>query len=239
MTKSQLSVVPAVTPAQCAEEVRATVKVRVLLADDHALFREGLLLLLRQDPHLDVVGVASNGREAVQLASTTKPDVIILDVTMPDLNGMEATRRIRAGNPQAKILALSMHSEMHQVGRMLEAGARGYVLKDRSSSELKDAISRVAGGEIYLDATIAQEILREYVSKLDGGGDKPAALLTSRQSEVLQMISEGRTTKEIASLLDVSVKTIETYRRQIMARLDIHSVAGLTKYAVREGLTRP
>jgi len=215
------------------------VKIRVLLADDHAIFREGLLLLLRQDAHIEVVGVASNGREAVQMAGTTKPDLIILDVTMPDLNGMEATRRIRAGDPQARILALSMHSEMLQVGRMLEAGARGYVLKDRGGCELKEAITRVAAGEIYLDPTIAQEILRDYVSKLDGGGEKPASLLTSRQSEVLQMIAEGRTTKEIASLLDVSVKTVETYRRQIMTRLDIHSVAGLTKYAVREGLTRP
>jgi DNA-binding NarL/FixJ family response regulator len=213
------------------------VKIRVLLADDHTLIRQGILLLLKDVADVEVVGQAADGREAVCLAEKLKPDVVILDIAMPDLNGMEAARRIRSVSATTRILALSMHSDRQFVTNMFEAGAAGYLQKSSTIGELENAIRRVARGEIYLGEPMGQDLLKEYARSFADA--EASRRLTSRQSEVLQMISEGKTTKEIASSLKVSLKTVETYRRQIMARLDIHSIAGLTKYAVRAGLTAP
>jgi DNA-binding NarL/FixJ family response regulator len=215
-----------------------TVKIRLLLADDHALVRQGLLNLLSHSPSFEVVAEASNGREAAALAAQLSPDVVVLDVSMPDLNGMETARRIRSADPNVKILALSMHGDTQMVREMLECGASGYVLKSASFSELQEAICAVARGEIHLGPGLDKDLLRDCL-RPDSSGRGPAGRLSSRQAEVLQLISEGRTTKEIASLLGISVKTVETYRNQIMSRLKIHSIAGLTKYALREGLTEP
>ncbi len=216
---------------------RTPSRIRVLVADDRTLMREGIQALLARCPGIEVVGGASNGREAVRLAAQLKPDVVILDVSMPDLNGVEAARRIRAEDPQARILALSMHSEREFIGKMLEAGALGYLLKDSGAEQLTDAVGHVARNDVFLDRSIACELLKEYVQEFTSSQKKGTPLLTSRQAEVLQLIAEGRTTKEIASLLAISLKTVETFRRQIMARLDIHSIAGLTRFAVRQGLT--
>jgi two-component system, NarL family, response regulator NreC len=215
------------------------VKIRVLLADDHTLIRQGILMLLKDVTKVEVVGEASNGREAVCLAEKLKPDVVILDIAMPDLNGVEAARRIRAASADTRVLALSMHSDRQFVEQMFEAGASGYLVKSSDIGELADALDRVARGEIYLGPPMGQELLKEYARTVTAVNPESPRRLTSRQAEVLQMISEGKTTKEIAAALKVSLKTVETYRRQIMARLDIHSIAGLTKYAVRAGLTAP
>ncbi len=209
--------------------------VRILLADDHALMREGVHALLSRVPGIAVVAEACNGREAVELALELKPDVVLLDVSMPDLNGMEAARRIISANPETRILALSMHSESVYVEKMLEAGALGYLLKDSDAEQLLCAVNAVSKNIVYLDKSIAREMVKELV-RTRSCADTPSPL-TSRQAEVLQLVAEGRTTKEIASLLGISLKTVETFRRQIMVRLDIHSIAGLTRYAVRQGLT--
>ncbi len=212
-------------------------RIRVLLVDDHALFREGIGAILQEVPDIQVVGQASNGREAVELAATLEPDVILLDVTMPLLNGAEAARRILAGNGHARILALSMHDELEYVEQLLEAGAAGYLRKGSSSEALLEAVRRVAGGEAYLDGAIAEAVLKEHARLL--AASKTASPLTPRQVEVLQLIAEGASTKEIAFQLHVSGKTVETLRRQIMSRLDTHTIAGLTRYALRHGLTSP
>ncbi len=208
----------------------------ILIADDHRLLREGLRALLERDG-FQVVGEADNGRSAVRLAKKLQPDIVITDIAMPDLNGIEATRQVRAEAPRSKVLALSMHTESGFVLGILEAGASGYLLKDAAFEELSVAIKAVQNGQIYLSPAIAGVVVRQ---SLGGLGSKPSskrAKLSKREQEVLQLIAEGKSTKDIAATLNVSVKTVETHRKQIMDKLDIHSVAGLTKYAVREGLT--
>lgn len=208
----------------------------VLIADDHRLLREGLRALLQREG-FEVVGEADNGRSAVNLAKKLRPDVVITDIGMPDLNGVEATKKICAEAPRSKVLALSMHTESRFVLGVFEAGASGYLLKDAAFEELSGAIKAVLKGQIYLSPSIAGVVVRQSIG---GRGSKPRSkgpLLSKRENEVLQLIAEGRSTKEIAATLYVSVKTVETHRKQIMDKLDIHSIAGLTKYAVREGLT--
>jgi two-component system response regulator NreC len=212
--------------------------IRVLIADDHKIMLAGLRSLLEKQTDFDVVAEAENGRKAVQLAQEKQPDVVVMDVSMPDLNGMEATTQIIESLPGTKVIALSMHSDKRFVIGMLRAGASGYLLKDCASQELATAIHQVAGGKKYLSPEITGVVIDDF---LLGGASEEAAsaasLLSAREREVLQLIAEGWSTKQIAAHLYVSIKTIETHRRQIMKKLDLHNIAELTKYAIREGLT--
>jgi len=210
---------------------------RILIADDHQIMRQGLRALLEAQPGLSVVGEAENGRKAVQLVRDARPDVVIMDVMMPDMNGIEATRRIKSMHPEVQIVALSIHSDRRFVLQMFKADATGYLLKDCAFEELTRAIRTVTDGQAYLSPAIAGVVVGEFLRNLttDARGGLPS--LSPREREVLQMMAEGKTTKEIASALAVSVKTVETHRRQIMGKLGINSIAELTKYAIREGLT--
>jgi DNA-binding NarL/FixJ family response regulator len=211
--------------------------IRVLLVDDHQMFRQGLSSMLAGDPEIKVVGEAENGRKALKLASAAKPDVIVMDVSMPDLNGIEATRQIKAAAPRTRVIALSAHSDRRFVARMLEAGATGYLLKDCAFDELARAIRHVARDLVYLSPAIAAGVVADSLGKTLAPPAPPTAALTPRQREVIQLIAEGLSTKQIAAHLHISVKTVETHRQQLMKKLDVQSVADVTKYALREGLT--
>jgi two-component system response regulator NreC len=209
--------------------------VRIVLADDHEILREGLRSLLEKNKDLKVVAEAENGREALRHALQCAPDVVVMDVSMPDLNGIEATRAIVGNEARVKVIGLSMHADKRFVSKMLQAGAVGYVLKDSAFQELSEAIETVLQDRVYLSPRLTQQVIKDYIRRLSEE-DNPYAL-TPRESEVLQLIAEGRTTKQIADQLNVSVKTVETHRQQLMNKLNIHSIAELTKFAVREGLT--
>ncbi len=211
--------------------------IRVLLADDHKIVREGLRSLLEKEPDIDVVAMADNGKTARQLAGEHRPNVAVIDIAMPEMNGIEAIRRISGANPGIRILALSMHSARRFVVEALSAGANGYILKDCASEELVRAIRVVADNETYLSPKISGLIVKDYVKRLPESKSPEKALLSNREREVLQLIAEGQCTKEIAFSLGLSVKTVETHRQQIMKKLDLHSVAVLTRYAIREGIT--
>jgi len=210
---------------------------RILLADDHKIIRDGLRALLEKLPEMELVAEAENGRKAVRLARKFSPDVVIMDVAMADLNGIEATRKIISEIPKVKVIALSMHSDRRFIVEMLKAGASGYMLKDCAFEDLTKAIGAVLKDRIYLSPGITDKVIKDYVSSLSRADFSVYSILTDRELEVLQLIAEGRTTKQTASLLHVSVKTIETHRKNIMDKLDIHNIAELTKYAIREGLT--
>jgi len=210
--------------------------IRILIADDHKIFREGLRTLLQSRGDIQVIGEADNGRTVVSLAAQLQPDIVIMDVAMPDLNGIEATRQITGTRADAKVLALSMHSDSRFVTRMLQAGAQGYLLKDCAFEELALAIDTIASEGVYLSPGVTGVVVRDYMQHLSAN-DSSASALSPREREVLQLVAEGLTTKDIASKLHISVKTVETHRKQIMDKLEIRSVAELTKYAVREGLT--
>jgi DNA-binding NarL/FixJ family response regulator len=209
----------------------------VLLADDHAIMRQGLRSLLEKQPDITVIGEAEDGREAFELVNKLQPDIVVLDVTMPNLNGIEAARKIHSEFPEVKVIALSMHSNRRFVGDMLKAGATGYILKEGLFDELVRAIHAVAAGDIFLSPRVTGVVVDDYVNRLSKVGDSLLSSLNSREREVLQLVAEGKSTKQIASELHVSIKTVEANRRQTMDKLDLHSVAELTKYAVREGLT--
>lgn len=211
--------------------------IRILLADDHTILRQGLRSLLSGQPGMSVVGEAENGRQAVQMARELKPDLVIMDVSMPDLNGIDATSQIRGLDPPARVIALSMYSDRRFVHQMFKAGAAGYLLKDCAAEELARAVRTVMDGQAYLSPAIAGVVVGELVRGLTTEGVPGFSALTAREREVLQLIAEGRSTKEIACRLSVSVKTVETHRRQVMEKLQVNSVADLTKYAIREGLT--
>jgi len=211
--------------------------IKVLLVDDHALIREGLRSLLEKQPDVQVVGEAEDGRRAYELVVELSPDIVIMDVTMPRLGGIEATRQITSEFPSIKVIALSIHSKRRFVADMLSAGAAGYILKECLFDELVQAIQAVVAGGRYLSPRITDVVVDDYVKRLTGGVDSPLASLTGREREVLQLVAEGKSTKQIAVELHVSTKTIEANRRQIMEKLDMHSVAELTKYAIREGIT--
>ena len=211
--------------------------VRILLADDHGIIRQGLRSLLEKESDMEVVAEAEDGREALQLVRQLAPDIIVMDITMPNLNGVDATRQIVGDFPNVKVIALSIHSNRRLVAEMLKAGASGYVLKECLFDELVQAIRSVTAGGIYLSPRITGVVVDDYVEHLSTKPESQLAILTNREREVLQLLAEGKPTKQIALELHVSTKTIEASRRQIMEKLDIHSVAELTKYAVREGLT--
>jgi DNA-binding NarL/FixJ family response regulator len=211
--------------------------IRVLLADDHKIVREGLKSLLEREPDIEVVAMADNGRTAVQLAGQLMPDIAVIDIAMPDMNGIEATRRISAENHGVKVLSLSMHSARRFVVEALSAGAKGYLLKDCAFDDLVRAIRTVACNETYLSPKVAGLIVRDYLKRSPESAPPAVSLLSSREREVLQLVAEGENTKEIAYTLGVSIKTVETHRQQIMKKLNIHSVAELTRYAIREGIT--
>ncbi len=210
--------------------------IRILLADDHKIVRQGLRTLLEKEPDMEVVAEAEEGRMAVRLARKLAPQVVIMDVGMPDLNGIEATRQVLADTPGLKVIALSMHSDRRFVVNMLKAGASGYLLKDSAFEELAAAIRVVMLNKTYLSPGVSDIVIKDYVQ---GPREDSSvfSVLTPREREVLQLMAEGKSTKQIADRLHVSIKTIETHRQQIMTKLGIHSVAELTKYAVREGLS--
>jgi len=211
--------------------------IKIVLADDHKIMRKGLRALIDSHSGLTVVEEAHNGRIAVELARKLLPDVVIMDVAMPDLNGIEATRRIIAELSHTKVIALSMHFDKEFVIAMLKVGAMGYLLKDCAVEELICAIRAVMNNKIYLSRTISDIVIDDYMRSLSKDEVSILSTLTGREREVLQLIAEGKTTKEIASCLHVSINTIDTHRRQVMEKLDMHSIAELTKYAIRKGLT--
>jgi len=211
--------------------------IRVLVADDHKLFIDGMGSILQRRPDIEVVGAARDGLTTVRLAAELKPGVILMDISMPHLNGIEATRKILADHPATRVIMLSMHSDPRYVVAAFRAGARGYLLKDSASEDLLEAIARVSAGEIYLSSKMSGQIVMDFITDARTGASTAYSVLSPREREVLQLIAEGHSTKDIAARLSVSVKTIETHRKQIMDKLDLHSIAELTKYAIREGLT--
>ncbi len=210
---------------------------RILLADDHRIVREGIRALLLEETNMLVVGEAETGREAVELARKLKPDVVVMDIAMPDLNGMDATRQIMDACPSTRVIALSMHSDKRFVREMLLAGAAGYLRKGCQFDELVEAIQTVVVGETYLAPEIASAVAADYVDYVSRGAPSALSSLTPREREVLQLLAEGKRTKQIGGMLHVSVKTVSTHRRHIMKKLGVDSLAGLIKYAVREGIT--
>ncbi len=213
-------------------------EITILLADDHEIVRDGFRGLLSRRADMHVVAEASNGREAVEQVAEHQPDVAIMDVSMPELNGVEATRQIVRDHPQTRVLGLSMHPASRIVKEMLRAGATGYIVKTCHAEELVEAVRAVSEGKTYLSpeiaGTVVNDLLKETAGEQAPREDTP---LSERERQVLQLLAEGKTTKEMAAVLHVTPKTVETHRYSLMKKLDIHSVAGLTKYAVREGLT--
>jgi two-component system NarL family response regulator len=207
---------------------------RILLVDDHQMVRQGLRAILEKDGSLSVVGEASGGREAIELARRCRPDVIVMDVAMGDMNGIEATRQIRSLVPSARIVALSSHSDRRYVKAILDAGASGYVLKANAYDQLLHGVDAARRGLKYLAAEVTPGIVE---SALQDGGGSVYDVLGAREREVLQLLAEGLTSSQIAARLYISISTVETHRRNIMRKLGVHSVAALTKYAIREGLT--
>jgi len=210
--------------------------IRILLADDHKIVRDGLRTLIGKEAGMEVIGEAENGRKALKMAEKIRPNVVIMDVTMPDMNGIEATRKMLTEVPGVKVIALSMHSDRRFVLGMLEAGASGYLMKDCAFDELAKAVRSVATGQTYLSPSIADVLVKGYLDKVNEKISVARSPLTEREREILQLLAEGRSSKEIAAHLGVSVKTVETHRRNMMQKLNMRSVAELTKYAIREGL---
>jgi DNA-binding NarL/FixJ family response regulator len=211
--------------------------ITVLLAEDHAIVRQGLSALLKADGGFNLVGEARNGREAVELAARLKPGVILMDIAMPVLNGLEATRQILAADPTAKVIVLSAHSDDEYIERMREAGVAGFLEKQTSAEVLTKAIREVAAGRSYFSPVIAKRLAAAGKPRDREGLVKPnASRLTSRESEVLQLVAEGRANKQVAAELGISIKTVEKHRQHLMDKLDIHETAGLTRYAIAHGI---
>jgi DNA-binding NarL/FixJ family response regulator len=219
--------------------------IRILLADDHVLMRRGMRAWLQSMPQVEVVGEASDGREALHLIAKVQPDVVLMDIGMPSLNGLEVTLQVTKEFPQVRVLILSMHANEEYVVQALRAGASGYMLKDAEPEELEVALKAVSRGKTYLSPTVSQGVIGDYLRRIGAstkdtpqGVDVPS-LLTARQREVVQLIAEGQTTKQIAALLYISEKTVESHRLRLMRQLDIHDIAGLVRYAIRTGLVIP
>lgn len=212
--------------------------IEVFLADDHAVIRDGLRYLLEAQPDIKVVGDAANGRQTLQLVESLCPDVAILDIAMPELNGIEATRRIRTDCPSTQVIILSIYSTEEHVSRALQAGARGYVLKESAGIEVVNAIRAVHSGHHYLSQKLSDQLIDDYMHQVKTSGEKgPLNRLSPREKEVLQLVVEGRSSAEIAADLSLSVKTVETYRSRIFQKLDIDDLPGLVKFAIQHGLT--
>lgn len=210
--------------------------IRIIIVDDHKILRQGLRTMLEKIPGMEVVAEAEDGRTAVRQAQELTPQVVIMDVGLPDLNGIEATRQVLMVSPQTKVIGLSMHSDKRFVLNMIKAGASGYLLKDSAFEELATAIHTVMANKSYLTQEVAHIVVKDY---LEGPTNQPSAfsILTLREREVLQLIAEGKSSRQIADLLCLSIKTVETHRQQIMHKLDLHSVADLVRYSIREGIS--
>ena len=206
--------------------------IRVLLADDHTIVRQGLKLILGSHADLEVVGEAANGNEAVELARKLHPDIVLMDVAMPDLNGIEATKRMVQADPRVKVLVLSMHKEGVYVREILRAGARGYILKDAIDTELLNAVRSVAHGDGYISPAVSGALLSDYRKNVTD----PLDLLTNREREVLKLIAEGKTNKEIATSLNLSVYTVDSHRGKVMEKLNLHSTGELVRFAIKHGV---
>ena len=205
---------------------------RILIADDHTLVRAGLTSLIARLPEMEVVAEAADGRQALRMVRDLQPDIVLMDIAMPGLNGLESAERIHGIHPKIKIIILSMHASEEYVAQALKAGASGYLLKDAATAELEMALKSVSMGQFYLSPAISRQVVDNFLR----GGPTGIELLTPRQREILQLIAEGKGTRDIAETLHLSVKTIETHRAQLMERLDIHDVAGLIRYALKKGL---
>jgi two-component system response regulator NreC len=211
--------------------------IRIVLADDHTVMRSGLRLLLERQPNLEVVGEASDGKQAVEVAAAQKPDVVIMDIAMPHLNGVEAARQIASRNPQTAIAILSMHSDESYVIRSLKAGARAYLLKDSAEADLIEAIRAITEGKSFFSPAVRKLLKEDYMHQLaEVGAEDSYELLTPREREVLQLVAEGKSNKEVANLLNLSLYTVETHRTHILQKLNLHSVPELILYAVRKGI---
>jgi DNA-binding NarL/FixJ family response regulator len=215
-----------------------TTPIRVLLADDHALVRAGIRALVQNLAGVEVVAEAVDGREALALVKQHDPDVVLMDISMAGLNGLEAAARMAKDHPNTRVIILSAHSNEEYVCQALRAGAAGYLLKDAGTAELDLAVKAVARGETYLSPAVSKHVIADYMRRV-GGESGSLELLTPRQREILQLIAEGQTTKQIANTLHISVKTVETHRMQLMERLDIHDVPGLVRFAIRMRLVQP
>ena len=215
-------------------------KTTILLADDHTIVRQGIRSLLDAQEGIEVVGEAEDGRQAVEKAKELVPDIVVIDITMPNLNGIEATRQIKKINDKIRILVLTVHDNEEYVHQILQAGASGYLLKESAVSDLVSAINAVKKGDIFLSPSISKVVVKDYIRHVEAesGGFDSLNILTNREREILQLIAEGRTNKEIAALLKLSVKTVDVHRSHIMEKLHIHDITGLVKYAIRKGLTK-
>jgi DNA-binding NarL/FixJ family response regulator len=211
--------------------------IRIIIADDHNIVRDGLRSLIEKEPDIEVIAEAENGRTAVRIAMELTPEVVVMDIAMPDLNGIEATRQIIAALPGTKVIALSMHADKRYIMEMLKAGASGYILKDSAYEELISAIRTALNNRTYLSPQVAEIVVGDYVQLARTADGSAFSLLSAREREVLQLLAEGNSTAQIADRLCISVKTVETYRKHIMEKLAMRSIAELTKYAIREGLT--
>jgi two-component system response regulator NreC len=213
-------------------------KIRVLIAEDHTIVRQGLCALLRCEPDIEVAGEASDGLEAVELAAKLKPDVILMDIGMRNLNGLDATRKIKKTLPHIRVLVLTMFDNEEWIFQVLKAGATGYLIKDSAMTDLISAIRAIHRGDSYLSPSISRKVIDEYIRRAEGGEKRSAAdLLSSREREILQLIAEGHSIPKVASMLCISKKTVEAHKNHIMEKLNIHDKAGLIKYAIRTGLT--
>jgi two-component system response regulator NreC len=211
--------------------------IRILLADDHTVVRDGLRALLEKQPDMTVIGEAADGRDSVRMAEEQLPDVVVMDIAMPNMNGIEATRRILAANPQTGVVILSMHQDESYVLRSLKAGAKGYLLKDSLRSDVIEAVRSVSQGRSFLTKKVSRLLQEDYIRQMERRGVEDSYdLLTSREREILQLVAEGQTNKEVATMLNISLTTVETHRTHILQKLGLHSIPELILYAVRKGI---
>lgn len=211
--------------------------IRVVMADDHAVVREGVKMILAREPDIEIVGEASNGREALEIIRETRPAVVIMDISMPEMGGIEATRRAKEAWPEVNVLALTMHEDENYVFQLLKAGASGYVLKRAAAQDLVQAIRSAAKGEAFLYPTVAKSLVADYLRRIAEGEDRSRYDgLTPREREILTLIAEGLSNQEMAERLYISIKTVQTHRAHIMEKLDLHNRTELVRYAIRKGL---
>ena len=215
-----------------------TNKLRVLLADDHMVVREGLKTLINAQPDMQVVGEADNGREAVKCAMEQSPDVVVMDISMPEMNGVEATKQLRKECPQIKIIALTVYEDIGYLRQLLKAGASGYVIKRAVVEELVHAVRTCAAGGSYIEPALASQVVSTYISRASASGNQSQAELSDRETQVLRMVAFGYSNKEIGAKLNISVKTVETYRVRLMGKLNLRNRVDMVRYALRQGLLR-